>query len=406
MKENCPLCKVHHGHKTGCPLEGVIQKRTDISLEAYRQFLRDKTQLSEDYGVPVEPGEIHPWLKPHQRVAVQWAVRGGRRALFESFGLGKTVQQLEIERLILGRKPGRGLIVAPLGVQQEFMGDAERVGIDLRFIRSIKDAEKTGIYLTNYETVRDGKLDPRHFSVASLDEAAVLRSFGGTKTFREFMRLFETVPYRFVATATPDPNEYIELLAYAAFLGISDVSQAKTRFFKRDSTKADKLTLHPHKEAEFWYWVASWALFLRKPSDLGSEFSDEGYALPPFEVIHHEIAVDHAGAEPERDGQGRMFREAKHGVVDAAREKRNTLVERIACAKAIMDAHPQEHFILWHDLEAERHEIKKQILRGLSDGVARWLVERRSRLQCGGNGVVPLQAAAVFTVLARRLGLL
>lgn len=201
MNENCPSCKVRKGHRAGCPLADVESKRTDISLEAYHQFLREKCAIPQDFGVAVEPSDIHPWLKPHQRVAVQWAVRGGRRALFESFGLGKTVQQLEILRLILKHAGGRGLIVAPLGVRQEFLHDAFQVGIDLQFIRSIEEAAQPvpAIYLTNYETVRDGKLDPKHFTVTSLDEASILRSFGGTKTFREFMRLFETVPYRFVA---------------------------------------------------------------------------------------------------------------------------------------------------------------------------------------------------------------
>lgn len=360
LQENCPQCKVHHGHRWDCPLANTLTPRTDFSLKAYREFLQSKATLPQDFGVPVEASEIHPWLKPHQKVGVQWLVRGGRRALFESFGLGKTVQQLEAIRLILKAVGGRGLIVAPLGVRQEFQKDARQVGIDLRFVRSIEECDETGIYLTNYETVRDGKLSPSHFTAISLDEAAVLRSFGGTKTFREFMRLCESVPYRFVATATPDPNEYIELLAYAAFLGIMDVSQAKTRFFKRDSTKADKLTLHAHKEKEFWLWVASWALFLRKPSDLGPEYSDEGYDLPPLEVIHHEVAVDHQDAPPERDGQGRIFREATHGT-DAAREKRDTLPLRIAKVKEIVDANPGEHFLLWHDLEDERYAIEKAI---------------------------------------------
>jgi hypothetical protein len=110
------------------------------------------------------------------------------------------------------------------------------------------------------------------------------------------------VPFRFVATATPSPNEYIEILAYAAFLGIMDVGQAKTRFFKRNSEKADALTLHPHKEREFWLWVASWALFVQKPSDLG--FSDEGYALPALDVRWHELPSDHSTAGAEKDGQG------------------------------------------------------------------------------------------------------
>jgi DNA modification methylase len=370
MVENCPSCKVHRGHKTDCPLQNQESTAADYSIEAYREFLRAKCNLPQELGVPVEPGDLPMEfpsgfiLKPHQAAGIIWGAKGGRRALFESFGLGKTVQQLLILWLILRAlakkgQNGRALIVAPLGVRQEFMRDAARVGIELKFVRRIEDCEETGIYLTNYETVRDGKLDPQKFLAASLDEASILSSFGGTKTFREFMRLFENIPYRFVATATPDPNEYIELLAYAAFLGIMDVSQAKTRFFKRDSVHADKLTLHPHKEKEFWLWVSTWALFLNTPSDLG--YSDEGYALPPLEVIKHEVKVDHSTAHEEKDGQGRMFREASHGVSEAAREKRDTLPERIAKMEEILEAEPEKHFILWHDLEAERQAIEKTV---------------------------------------------
>ena len=365
MRENCPECKVHSGHKAGCSI-GYPKASGDFSLKRYREFLKEKCPISQEWGIPdIQQAEIFEtavpgWKpKPHQVDGVEWGVRGGRRALFESFGLGKTVQQLEILRLILKHVGGRGLIVAPLGVRQEFMRDAKQLQIDLKFVRSIEECGETGIYLTNYETVRDGKLNPGLFTCASLDEAAILSSFGGTKTFREFMRLFASVPYRFVATATPDPNEYIELLAYADFLGIMDVSQAKTRFFKRDSTKADKLTIHPHKEKEFWLWVSTWALFLNKPSDLG--YDDAGYALPELIVVKHEVKVDHSTAQPEKDGQYRMYREASHGVSDAAREKRDTLPERIGKMQEILAAAPEDHFLIWHDLEAERHAIEKAV---------------------------------------------
>ncbi len=342
MRENCPECKVHSGHKAGCSI-GYPKAAGDFSLKRYREFLKEKCPISQEFGIAdIQREEIFEtavpgWIpKPHQIAAVLWAVIGGRRGLFESFGLGKTVQQLEILRLILKRIGGRALIVAPLGVKQEFQRDARQLQIDLKFIRTDAEVGETGIYLTNYESVRDGKLHPGLFTVATLDEAAILSSFGGTKTFREFMRLFAPVPYRYVATATPDPNEYIELLAYADFLGIMDTSQAKTRFFKRDSTKADKLTIHPHKEKEFWLWVSTWALFLNKPSDLG--FDDTGYALPELIVVKHEVAVDHSTARDEKDGQARMFRNASHGVSEAAREKRDTINVRIQKMVEIINA--------------------------------------------------------------------
>lgn len=357
----------------------------------YCAFLEAKVCTAPMMGQEIQHSAVNPILKPHQRVIVQWMVEGGRRACFAAFGLGKTIIQLETLRITLERAGGRGLIVIPLGVRQEFTRDAAMLGTSVQFIRRIEEAGATGIYLTNYETVRDGKLDPRQFTVASLDEASVLRGFGGTKTFREFMRLFagdgktlnerirgREVEYRFVATATPSPNDYIELLSYAAYLGIMDVSAAKTRFFKRDSTKADKLTLHPHKEREFWLWVSSWAIFVQRPSDLG--FSDEGYALPPLDVRWHEIPTDHSRAVPERDGQGRMFKNTAIGVVEASREKRDTLSARIAKMREIIDDSLADHFLLWHDLEAERHAIKDALPGAVEVFGSQELEERERRI--------------------------
>lgn len=302
---------------------------------AYRDFLAAKVVMAGASGFDVEDSEIHPSLKPVQRAAVRWALHGGRRALFKAFGLGKTRDQLEILRLILVRTGGRALIVAPLGVRQEFRREAEAMGYGVTFIRRIEEAGETGLYITNYETVRDGKLDPRQFAAASLDEAACLRAFGGSKTFREFMRLFEGIRFKFVATATPSPNEYIEILAYSAFLEIMDVGQAKTRFFKRNAEKADTLTIHPHKEREFWLWVASWALFVSKPSDLG--FDDAGYALPPLDVRWHEVPVDYSHAGSEVNGQGRLLPRGAVGVLDASHIKWESLPARIAKMMEIIE---------------------------------------------------------------------
>jgi DNA modification methylase len=340
----------------------------------YARFLDAKTCMASSYGFAVDRSMLNRRLLAHQSAIVPWMLEGGRRALFASFGLGKSIMQLEAVRLAAEHANGRGLIVLPLGVRQEFRRDAVEIlgwPSPPKFVRSIAEAGSTGVYLTNYETVRDGKLDPRHFVAASLDEASVLRGFGGTKTFREFMRLFagdgktlnerirsEGVRYRFVATATPSPNEYIELLAYAAYLDIMDVGAAKTRFFKRDSTKADQLTLHPHKEQEFWTWVASWALFITRPSDLGDDFSDEGYELPPIQVHWHEIQSDHTDAGTERDGQGLLFRNVAIGVTNAAKEKRDSLDARIAKLQELRAQEPAEHRLIWHDLEAERRAIE------------------------------------------------
>jgi DNA modification methylase len=350
-------------------LEGVLH--LEFHVASYHDFLRAKVRLAEPQGFNVEPKDFHPILKDHQRAIATWLVRQGRAACFAAFGLGKSVMQLEVVRVTRELAGGFALITIPLGVRQEFYRDAAMLGITVRFIRRFEEVDDPAvIYLTNYETVRDGKLDPRLFTVASLDEASCLRGFGGSKTFREFMALFAGddrangvrtggVRYRYVATATPSPNEYIELLAYSAFLGVMDVGQAKTRFFKRNSEKADQLTIHPHKQVEFWMWVSSWAIFVQRPSDLG--FSDAGYDLPPIDIRWHEVPSDHSAAGLERNGQGRLLRNTAIGVQDAAAEKRESLTARIAKLMDIRAEDPEAHRIIWHDLEAERHAIEAAI---------------------------------------------
>lgn len=326
----------------------------------YLEFLRSKIEIAPETGFEVGDGEIHPALKPHQRDAVRWALRGGRRALFESFGLGKTVQELEFCRQVLRHEGGKALIVLPLGVRQEFKHDAvELLGMDEpAYITSPEQASEQGrIYLTNYERVRDGDIDPGIFSACVLDEAAVLRSFG-SKTYQTFLPKFKGVKYKLVATATPAPNRLKELIHYAGFLEVMDTGQALTRFFQRDSTKANNLTLYPHKEEEFWLWVSSWALFISTPSDLG--YDDEGYALPPMDIRPHMISRGYAG-NMEKDGQYKLLNDVAASLQEASREKKDSIAQRCAFAKSIVESDPEAHFILWHDREEERHELKRLI---------------------------------------------
>lgn len=236
--------------------------------DGYRLFLEDKAVAAPATGFHVELDDLHPWLKPHVRAIVQWGLAGGCRAYFTAYGLHKTSMQLETGRQVLLRHGGEGLIVAPLGVRLEFMADAATMGIELVFIRTDAEIQPGKLHLTNFESVREGKITPARFIFASLDEADVLRSYG-SKTFQEFLPAFAPVRFRFVATATPSPNRYKELIHYAGFLGVMDTGQALTRFFQRNSEKANDLTLYPHKEDEFWLWLSTWAIFLQKPSDLG-----------------------------------------------------------------------------------------------------------------------------------------
>ncbi len=338
---------------------GRIDQPSESGADPYLEFLKGKMKLAGDSGFVIDPAEIHPWCRPHVRALIPWMIRGGRRALFAAFGLHKTSAQLEALRLIRKHQGGHALNVIPLGVRADFRREAANLDLTVKFIRSPAEIDPAvDVHLTNYETVRDGKLDPNLFTAVSLDEASVLRSYG-SKTYQEFLPLFDKVRFRFVATATPSPNRYKELIHYAGFLGIMDTGQALTRFFQRNSEKANELTLYPHKEDEFWCWMHSWALFIQKPSDLG--FSDEGYILPPLKVRWHEVQTDHAAAGTDRDGQGLMFRNTALGVTSAAAEKRDSLGARIAKMTEIIAADPEPHRLLWHDLESERHAIEKSV---------------------------------------------
>ncbi len=330
----------------------------------YMDFLISKMAIAKDTGFEIDPSEINLALLPHQRDIVCWALRGGRRAVFAQFGLGKTIIQLEFCKQVIRHSGGKALIICPLGVKQEFAHDAaDLLGYDKpEYVKTMAEIEASSadILLTNYERVRDGDIDVSYFTATSLDEAAVLRSFG-SKTYQEFLKKFAGVPYKMVATATPDPNKYKELIHYAGYLEIMDTGQALTRFFQRDSTKANNLTLYPHKEEEFWLWVASWAVFVSKPSDVCPDYSDEGYDLPPLKINYHRLTTQRDELPVDQDEQFKLFEKAAVSLKDEAKIKRESISQRVAKAKEIIDAQPDDNFLIWHDLEKERHEIMRRI---------------------------------------------
>lgn len=330
----------------------------------YLDFLKSKMAIAIDSGFDVPDKKINTALKPHQRDIVKWAVKGGKRAVFAKFGLGKSVIQLEWCTQVIAHEGGKALIICPLGVKQEFVHDAvEILGYDApTYVKTMAEvtACSADIMITNYERVRDGDIDVKYFTATSLDEAAVLRSFG-SKTYQEFLKKFNGVPYKLVATATPDPNKYKELIHYAGYLEIMDTGQALTRFFQRDSTKANNLTLYPHKEEEFWLWVSSWAVFVSKPSDVNPTYSDEGYDLPELKINYHRLAVRKDELSVDKFGQSKLFDEATASLQDEAKIKRESISQRVTEAAKIIAENPEDSFIIWHDLEEERHEIKRQI---------------------------------------------
>ena len=364
-----PLAKVKAKARKG-------KKVAEQAGDPYQTFIAAKAVVAPTRGFLVDDAEIHPILKLHQRRIVQWALAGGQRAIFATYGLGKTLQQLEIMRLILTKVGGPVLIVMPLGIRAEFMRDAQLIGVEPKFIRRPEQMEAgdSGLYLTNYESIRDGRLDPNLFVAASLDEASVLRSFG-SKTYQEFLPKFANVRYRFAATATPSPNRLKELVHYAAFLGIMDSGACLTRFFKRDSQKANNLTLYPQHEDAFWQWVHTWGVFLQRPSDIGGD--DTGYDLPELKIHYHKVLTDHGHAGADRSGQIMLFKDAAMGLKDASHEKRDSLDRRIEKVMDIvatlrtgkpnkdLDAPAcdglVDQMVIWCDLNDEQDEVERRL---------------------------------------------
>lgn len=336
---------------------------TSNLLAEYQAFLQSKVTIASEAGF-TPTSEPHESLKPHQVDSCNWAIAKGRAAIFASFGLGKSRMQLQLMKWVHEHTGGKVLIVAPLGVRQEFTrNDGPAMGMEIEYCRN--DAEvansATPYVITNYERVRDGQINIAQFAGATLDEASVLRSYG-SKTTQQFLNIFQSVQYRFVCTATPSPNRYKELIHYAHFLGVMDTGLALTKFFGRNSKRAGDLKLYPHMENEFWLWVASWALFINRPSDLG--YSDEGYDLPKLNIHWHRIDVDYSREWKRVDnhGQAMLFPHAKQGLGADAQERKHTLNDRIQkTIEIIQDDNPSKHWLIWHDLESERHLLEKQL---------------------------------------------
>ncbi|WP_114937537.1 DNA methyltransferase [Mucilaginibacter endophyticus] len=330
-------------------------------MRDYNKFLESKIVAAENYGVMCYPNSLSSVLLDHQRVIVPWCIYGGRRAIFASFGLGKTLMQLEIAKLVIDMTNKPFLICMPLAVVGEFRRDNDllNTGYEIQYITDSDDVDIYGvkIYVTNYERVRKGDIDPTKFSGVSFDEASILRNLQ-TETTNYVLQYFRNVHFRFVATATPTPNDFIEILNYADFLGVIDRGHALTRFFQRDSTKAGNLTLYENKKEEFWKWVSTWAVFINKPSDLG--FDDDGYNLPKMNFHEVEIANQTTDVIQNKKGDIVLFKDLTKSLPDVSREKTESIHLRVNEAYRIVKENPSKRFILWHHLEAERAALERK----------------------------------------------
>jgi hypothetical protein len=309
-------------------------------MSAYTEFLAAKTRPVEALGDAVEITDVHPFLHDWQRELVVWAVRQGRAALWADTGLGKTLMQIEWARL----SGQTCLIVAPLAVCEQTVREAKKVGLTATYNRTGVDGP--GLYVTNYEMI--DHFDPDCLDAVVLDEASILKNSDG-KTRARLIAHFSTVKRRLACTATPAPNDTEELTNQAAFLGVSTRVNMLAAYFVHDDTG---WRVKGHARAPMFRWMASWAVALRRPSDIG--YPDDGYDLPGLDILPHFLDVD---VTPD----DQLFATDLGGVGGRAAIRRQTLDARCAKAAELVAAEAAEPWLLWCGLNDEADRLARLI---------------------------------------------
>jgi hypothetical protein len=309
---------------------------------SYADFLARKQSAAGQSGVDVAATDIHPRLHDWQARIVIWAVKTGRAAIWATTGMGKTIMQLEWARL----SADTSLIVAPLAVCAQTVREAATVGITATYVRDGSAVTGPGVWVTNYEMV--SHFDPDLFGAVVLDEASILKQSDG-KTRTQLIRHFAGVPRRLACTATPAPNDSEELTNQAEFLGVMPRVEMLAGYFIHDS---DGWRLKGHARTPMFQWMSSWAVALRRPSDIG--WSDEGYDLPGLEISQHKVAVE---IVPE----GQLFATDLGGVGGRAQIRRQTLAERVQRVVGLVAAEPDESWLLWCGLNDEANALSRMI---------------------------------------------
>ncbi len=318
-----------------------------MSTTAYEQFLAQKQIVAAPEGIRVPVSELHPRLFDWQAAIASWALRRGRSALIEDCGLGKTFQQLEWSRQVHRHHGCDVLILAPLAVAEQTQKEGEKFGIAVNLCRDKSDL-RPGINITNYELLH--RFDTRRFGAVVLDESSILKSHTG-KTRNQIIDLFAHTEYRLACTATPAPNDHMELGNHAEFLGVMTYSQMLATFFVHDGGDTSKWRLKGHAVDAFWRWVSSWAMMIGKPSDIG--FSDDGFELPP--IHRHQITVE--SDTPEVDC---LFTVEAKGMLDRNAARKDSLTNRVAACAAAVNA-TQQPFLVWCDRNPESEALAAAI---------------------------------------------
>ena len=319
-------------------------------IDTYQEFLISKALRPIAAGYEDDP-EPHPAMFPHQRDAFRFLIRLGRAAAFLDTGLGKALLALHWAQTVAEREGRPVLIFAPLAVAQQFVREGAKFDVPCRYVRD-RGEIGPGVNATNYD--RLDHFSPDDLAGVVLDESGILKSFAGS-TKRALIEFGLPLRFRLCCTATPAPNDHMELGNHAAFLGIMSANDMLQRWFVNDTSEASQTwRLKGHAERSFWDWLATWAFSCSKPSDLG--YPDEGFALPRLDLIKHVVNVDIT-----QDRGDTLFRLAAIGSMDLHREKRLTLDERVEKIAEVVAGQPDETWLIWCHANVEADALAASI---------------------------------------------
>jgi hypothetical protein len=329
-------------------------------MSTYHEFLAKKQRAHGDHGRPCEAGDVDPVLHDWQREIVAWAVRKGRAAIWADTGLGKTFMQVQWAALSAGA--GRALIIAPLAVCQQTIREAAKLGIVARYLR--EDDGNPGLIVTNYEMA--DRFAATSLDAVVLDEASILKQSDG-KTRTRLIQHFAATRARLACTATPAPNDPEELTNQAEFLGVMPRAEMLAAYFIHDD---NGWRLKGHARTPMYQWMTSWAVALRRPSDIG--YPDAGYNLPPLNIVPQVVHVEMQAPE------GQLFRADIGGVGGRAAVRKETLEQRVARAVELVAAEPHESWVLWAGLNAEADALAAGIP-GAVNVAGNWAPEEKAQ---------------------------
>lgn len=320
----------------------------------YNEFIQSKKVTVRLSGFQVEPEAINPMLFLFQRDIVRWALRLGKAAIFAECGLGKTFMQLEWAKHVVEHTGGKVLILAPLAVAYQTVDEGLKLGIEVAQVKDQSEVGDHAIVIANYERLH--LLDASQFDGIVLDESSILKSFMG-KTKRAIIEAFERTPYKLACTATPAPNDHLELGNHAAFLDILPANEMISRWFINDTMEAGNYRLKDHAAKDFWRWLTSWAVCISRPGDLGPEYDMPSFELP--ELVIHEHRLSAAKASIDRAwAEGRLIPDDSPSSTGMHKVKRESLTDRVQKALAVADIQPDEMFIVWCDTDYEADALK------------------------------------------------